>query len=103
MASRQVGGGIAGLQTHELEFRDRASHLGEVAGQADDRLEAHLHEVFDHSIGSLGAAPLTPPGARPAQAPKVAAGQIADWLRRPEDLRRAIILQTILRSPLDDD
>ena len=35
------------------EYGDRAAHLGEEVGEADERLEEHLHEAFDHQLGAL--------------------------------------------------
>jgi len=35
------------------EYAERASHLGETVGEADERLEEHLHEAFDHQLGAL--------------------------------------------------
>jgi len=80
------------------QFERRASHLGERVEQADDTMQAHLHQVFDHSVGSMGA-----PGQVVQSGDDAAAAQmsfeIMDTFRDADNLRRAIILNEILTPP----
>ena len=39
------------IDTHAIA--DHAGHLGEEVGRADEMVDQHLHEVFDHQVGSL--------------------------------------------------
>jgi hypothetical protein len=35
------------------QIAEHTRHLGEQVDQADDKLAAHLHQVFDHELGQL--------------------------------------------------
>lgn len=81
-------------------FTERASHLGEQVGQADDMLEARLQATFDHRVGSLRS--------HPGTVAPVAADQpftpTNPWLKlllSPDSLRQAIVLGEILQPPRD--
>lgn len=101
------GDNVAQHVTQHLDtggFDQRAAHLGEEVGLADDHLEAHLHEQFDHRIGSLqdtsaDAARETADAAASKILKDVPAGQIAALLRSPQSIRQAIILSEVLRRP----
>ncbi len=83
--------------------------LGWEVAQSDDRLEAHLHEKFDHQIGTLASAPgeaaqpvalvepTSPADRIEAAGPSVAA--LATMLANPQGMRQAIVLSEILRRP----
>lgn len=75
-------------------FQQRAAHLAEEVDQADEKVEAHLHETFDHTVGDLTGKPASEP-ARPAAAPDSLLHQLA----RPGNLRQAIIFSEIFRRP----
>jgi hypothetical protein len=76
---------------------------GEVA-QSDDRLQGHLHQVFDHQLSDLstGEASSTAPTAgqfrspSPAMAPSAG---LVSLLTNADSLRQAIILSEILNRP----
>jgi hypothetical protein len=74
------------------KFADRAAHLGEDVDQADEHLEAHLQQVFDHRVGKLTdeAIAVTQDDVPPM------AAIVHELLRSPEDLQRAIILNELL-------
>lgn len=74
----------------------RATHLGATVGLADDKLEAHLHEVFDHRIGQLHG------GARaksPVEGDTSLVNEIIEALQNPQSIRRAIIMSEVLNPP----
>ena len=81
------------------EYADRASHLGEEVGEAEERLEEHLHEAFDHKLGALhhqdeegsgnqGSSQSSPQGLR-------------QLLQSKSALRNAIIFREIIDRPAD--
>jgi hypothetical protein len=97
------------------QFSEKASQLGVRVGLADDIMDAHLHDRFDHRLGRLGAAaasvsagssgPLGSLGGQQGEAPggasplEVPPSVFVRLLQSPEDLRRAIVLSEILNRP----
>lgn len=78
-------------------FAERASHLGETTGLADDRMEAHLSEVFDHHIGKLDHE-----HTEHLPYEELTQKKVNPWLaffRSPQDVRRAIVMAEVLRRP----
>jgi len=91
--------GVAEHVAKHLDTRDIVEHssaLGETVGLADERLESHLHEKFDHDLGLLKHHE-TPVVAKP-QAENLAA-EIAAMLREPAGMRKLIVANEILRRP----
>ena len=65
----------------------------------DDQMDAHLHEVFDHKLGTLRDDQPTKPTTAVARKPTGAgmnAEQILAAFESPDDIRKAIILKEIL-------
>lgn len=99
---------VADHVRHHMEaapFRDFASRRSQIES-SEKIAEAHVHQVFDHQLGSLGAG-LGEGGStgRPielgdavAGTPTAAAG-FAAMLGSAQSLRNAIILQEVLRRP----
>jgi len=82
------------LNTSEITAHSAA--LGADVGQSDERLEARLHEKFDHRLGSLQHVD-TPTDSK---APEVdLASEIATMLSKPGGLQQMIIANEILRRP----
>lgn len=79
------------------EYADRASHLGEEVGEADERLEAHLHEAFDHQLGSLKHEDLDP--IKDEKSSENSLQGLRQLLRSKSALRNAIILREIIDRP----
>ncbi len=85
-------------------FSERASHMGERIGLSDDRMEAHLQDVFEHKLGDLGVSTspaadsiLDPDSGQPiAQEPGL---DIVGLFRSADDIRKSIILTEILSRP----
>src|SRR4029450_1176473 len=77
------------------EIAEHTRHLGEVADQADDKMAAHLHQVFDHRVGQLkkqatDSVPKTPEVGD--EAITLTSANIAEMMRSPQAIRNAIIL-----------
>jgi hypothetical protein len=80
----------------------QASALGEDVALADERMEEHLHERFDHGIGSLGdSSDAVHEDPNKGKLPKeaVTTGEIVDVFRDPSRVREAIVLNEILTRP----
>jgi hypothetical protein len=121
----ELGAGVSSHVAQAMDnrqFTERASHLGEVVGLADDNMDAHLHQKFDHQVGQLrsttAAVPAVAPspsfeqarhgdaGAAPAgagdaaaHAAGVSAAEIAQLLRTPRNIRYAVIMNEVLTRP----
>jgi len=105
-------GGVAEhvRQRMRSDFKDMPKLDSEVE-EADEQLEGHLHQVFDHQLSQLSlvpgdtaqAAAGTEPGS-PTPQPGAAlplAASIRAMLANPATLRQAIVLNEILRRPED--
>ncbi|MBI2478304.1 MAG: hypothetical protein HYV60_06575, partial [Planctomycetia bacterium] len=88
-------------------FDEHISHLGEDVDKSDDRMEAHLHEYFEHDLGALGARTAaaadstldddSPATKRKPEKPP----NFLELLQNPASVRQAIILSEILTRPSD--
>lgn len=84
------------ISSSSAEFAEHASHLGEIVALADDRMDDHLREKFDHQLGSLKREQST---SGPAEATEDLAAEIREMLGRPDGIRQLIIANEILRRP----
>ena len=100
----------AGKPLDSRGFDQRVAQLGEETAQADDRLEARLHQTFDHQKGRLQQTSSASPQATARTATDMAASvttaaanevllQLVGALRSPQHVRQAIILSDILQRP----
>jgi hypothetical protein len=94
------------VEQHMRGTQQIAAHteqLGDEIELADDKLEAHLHQVFDHKVGHLKKSTMEPAAASPSQpareTPPPAAASIAQLLANPQSFRNAFILSEILKRP----
>ncbi|HTN76283.1 MAG TPA: hypothetical protein VL096_13590 [Pirellulaceae bacterium] len=84
---------------------EHASHLGEETALADDRLEARLHQKFDHKLGRLTRSTLddsaqhSTASAPPSQSIPNTPEAIAEMFRSPLQIRNAFILSEIFARP----
>ncbi len=95
------------LQTGGIAQRD--AHLGDALGHADERLESHLHGVFDHQVGSLtrqsgragmSVAEGTDAGVWQHDAEmNPLSDQLFQMLSTPQQVRTALVLAEVLRRP----
>ncbi len=70
------------------EFEQRAARLGAEVDLVDDKLEAHLHQVIDRHVGTIGGTEAT------YETPSAESFQTL--FQSMEELRRAILLREIL-------
>lgn len=91
--------GVAEHVAKHLDTQDIAAHsnaLGEQVGMADERLESHLQEKFDHELGQLKHRETPADAKSPADD---FASELVAMLREPEGMRKLIIANEILRRP----
>jgi hypothetical protein len=82
-------------------FDERAGKLSHIPQTIEQDIGAHVRSVFDHQVGTMTtgsalSAPATegPVGPTPAQ-------QLIAMLRDPQGMRNAVLLQEILRPPVE--
>ncbi|MEZ6118931.1 MAG: hypothetical protein R3C28_20505 [Pirellulaceae bacterium] len=86
--------------------------LGETIDHSDERLEGHLHDVFEHRLGSLASEKSTfqiSEGTdanawdyESTQTASYITGQdIRNLFQSPDDIRKIIVANEILRRPTD--
>lgn len=89
------------------QFADRESHLGSDIDQADDKMAARLHKVFDHQLGQFRredrreVESTERASTPPEDIFRLKSQSLADALRNPGSLRQAIVLSEILHRPDD--
>ena len=109
-SGNRVAESVADHMRHSQDIASHVELLGDRVEVADDEMEAHLHQVFDHSVGRLRKTTesASTPGraAIPSEAAVVIrdaspAHGIAELLRSPQSVRNAIILAEVLNRPAD--
>jgi hypothetical protein len=79
----------------------QVSHLGKRVIEEDQQFDVQLKAKFDHTVGTLAAGQTVASSELvPVDSP-TPAGQIAAMLANPDGVRQAIILNEILRRPID--
>jgi hypothetical protein len=88
-------------------FDRETTGLGSEVAQADEKMEEHLRQAFEHRLGRLGtmggATASVQPAAAPAVAPAAAAGvaaELAAMLRTPASMRQAVVVSEVLTRPV---
>jgi len=94
--ARQVAADLRGTD----QIAEHTRHLGEEVDQADDKLESHLHQVFDHQLGKLKKTASTT-AAAPYDSPASDMSELLQMLRSPKSVRDAIVMAEVLRRPDD--
>jgi hypothetical protein len=87
-----------GTRVDTAEFEQRAEHLGEEVGLADEHMEAHITQKFDHQVGSMETGESAQAGAGSSES-TIDAADLAALLRNPKTLRHAVLLSEILNPP----
>jgi hypothetical protein len=73
----------------------QTSRLGAEVGQADEKVEAHLHQKFDHPLSRID----DPDDEVGAAAGAAFATRMAELFRNPQSIQQAFILNEILNRP----
>lgn len=81
-------------------IQKQVEKLGEKVGQADDILEARLHQTFDHQVGRLAQPGSATAGSevKPQALPRTAR-TLAAMIASPQNVQQAIIMSEILKRP----
>jgi hypothetical protein len=100
----EVGDNVARHVAEHLrgpqEIAEHTRHLGEEVDAADEKLEAHLHQVFDHELGRLKkSASVTAATPHAAPAPDTTISEMLQMLSSPASIRDAFVMSEILRRP----
>lgn len=110
-ATEDAGGAAHGRRhPPERERETLHANIGQGLAAAGGLMQGHLHEVFDHHVGTLGDMPggwAQTPQAREAETaegqiaflPTTPAAELAAILANPVTLRQAILFQEILQRP----
>jgi hypothetical protein len=87
-----------GTRVNTSGFDQRAGQLGEEVGLADEHMDAHISEKFDHHVGSLDAGDAQQGGAGAGDL-TFDVNELVAMLKEPQSLRYAVLLSEILNSP----
>jgi len=89
------------ITEHASRLSRHASQLGAQVGQADEKLEGHLHEKFDHDLSRIQDESVTAAGQRGQEGAALTASDIVGMLSNPKSISQAVVLNEILQRPLD--
>ena len=100
------------LEHHDdaSEFSRHTAQLGQEVAEADEQMEAHIHEKFDHQIGTLKSTLAKTPIPQQEHVQShddistiegTLGKQLASLLKNRDGMRRAIVLSEILTRPED--
>ncbi len=89
------------------KFARETNELGSEVAQADEKMEEHLRERFEHRLGRLGtmggvtALPQSAPAPEaPSAAPAGIAAELAAMFRTPASVRQAVVVSEVLNRPV---
>jgi hypothetical protein len=89
--------------SHTMDTSDitsSSSQFGSKIGLTDERLEARIHETFDHDLSKIDDHLNADQQSDQTPGSPTAASEIAEMLRNPKSIRQAVILSEILDRPL---
>ena len=91
------------IGAHSRSVGDHASRLGQQIIEDDHQFDVQLKAKFDHTVGTLTGSAVTAAErvAEDARAADTPAAHIAAMLASPEGVRQAIVINEILRRPID--
>ena len=79
---------------------EHVDHLAEEIEQADERMDAHLDQVFDHEVGSkIGSGKGATDELKRATRNNSAAQDLLKLLQSPATVRQSIMIAEILKRP----
>ena len=77
---------------------EHAKHLGDEVALADDKIELHLKEKFDHRLGTLRGVESVP---SKKQASSSIASDLLEMMARPNGMAQLVVASEILKRPTD--
>lgn len=97
-------GRVARLVARDLsgaeEIEEHTRRMGAEAAAANDKMQAHLHQVFDHQLGRLKSSSIeTALVETERSAPQISLDKIIQLLRSPGSIRDAIVMAEVLKRP----
>ena len=90
------------IESHRGIREQASAYQSQPVDQADEKMESHLNQVFEHDLGSLRHAPSSKPGSTPEASSgedATVAEELLRMIQTPHSLRSAIILREILERP----
>ena len=81
------------------DVTEHASHLADDIEQADERMEAHLDQVFDHDVGKLGSGKGATDKLDRRSDTNAVAKDLLKLFRSPKTIRQSIMVAEILKRP----
>jgi hypothetical protein len=95
--SRLVARDLSGAE----EIAEHTRRMGAEVDAANDKMQAHLHQVFDHQLGRLKSSSVeTALVESERSASQLSLDKIIQLLRSPGSVRDAIVMAEILRRPV---
>ncbi len=79
------------------EVTDHAGQLAEVIELADDHMDQHVHDVFDHEVRSINEPNSSSPS--PGKTVSPFARDLLDLFKSQKSVRQAILVNEILKRP----
>jgi len=81
------------------DIAEHVDHLAEDIEQADERMDAHLDQVFEHDVGKLGSGKGATDELNRTTRSNKATSDLLKLLQNPASVRQAIIISEILKRP----
>jgi len=98
--SDRVGRLVARDLSGAEEIAEHTRRMGAEAAAANDKMQAHLHQVFDHQLGRLKSSSVeTALVETERSAPQLSLDKIIQLLRSPGSVRDAIVMAEVLKRP----
>jgi hypothetical protein len=95
--SRRVAKDLHGRE----EIAAHAEQLGKDVDSIEGKMEAHLHDVFDHRLGRLRESTTLEETTSVVKASNTGLASLMKSLTSPESIRDAFIMAEIFRRPED--
>ncbi|QDV57720.1 hypothetical protein [Rosistilla oblonga] len=87
--------GFSQLSSRHLQ----AEHFAGGVGQADDKMDAHIQQVFDHQVSKLASEPADVSSQSQALADGEIAKALIDMLQTSNGVQQAFLLREIIERP----
>jgi hypothetical protein len=88
------------VEAHVRTLAEKTSQLGQRIITEDRQFDDQVKAKFDHAVGTLGDS-ATPSAEQATAKTNTPAAQIASLLANPDGVRQAVLVNEILRRPVD--